>query len=108
MVFAGLNHISVSAELASIIGCERFLTLSCKKVDGWKTEFFCCQIEVTSSNMKHTIDWFVSVQILCGVFSSSRVSCVPLVFLPHVQKEKKEFSAINRSVDKFFGMYFMG
>lgn len=101
VVFAGLNHISVSAELASNIGCERFLTLSCKKVDGWKTEFFCCQIEVASSNMKHTIDWFVYPDFAWSIFIFESLlcsSCIPTA----CAKRKKEFSAINRSVDKFF------
>lgn len=49
MVFAGVNHISVSAELKFIIGSERLLSLSHKKVNGQTTEFFCCRIEVASS-----------------------------------------------------------
>ncbi|KAF4804322.1 Ras and EF-hand domain-containing protein [Turdus rufiventris] len=56
MVFAGLNNFSMSAELNFTIDCERLLILLHKRVDGWKTEFFCCQIEVASSNRRCTID----------------------------------------------------
>lgn len=50
-----------------------------------RLRFSAAEQKVASANMKHTVDWFVSVQLLGGVFSSSRDS---LVFLPHVQKKR--------------------
>lgn len=104
VVFAGLNHILVSAELNFIIGCGRLLSLFHKKrgrIEDWVS-----LLPNRSCQFKYEAHcWLICVcpDFVWSIFIFKRLSCIPAT----CAERKKEFSGISRGVDKGFLHVFM-